>query len=236
MCVRSISHILLLVAAMALCGARAPEVTATGISMPFFNDAGKLTHRMLAKTGTKSGNVQKLQGIELHFFSPADPNVIVQKIETDEATWDAKKETLVGRGEIVVATAESRLTGEGFDFALATSLLHIHRNFTMTNPELRLTSDRATIELIVDRVGDDVKVTDVKRCEAIGHLHIVVEPKAQEKYRIKEAFSDLGIYDGIKKTVSLPHPTRTLNLDGGDGRFNTFAMDLRDATKKDGER
>jgi hypothetical protein len=222
----------LALAALSGSGVRGAQVSATGISIPFFNDAGKLTHRLLAKSGTKSGDIQNLRSVEVHYFAPADPKVIVQKIEASEATWDAKKETLVGYGAIVVATLENRLTGDGFDFALATALLHIHRNFTMTNRELRLTSDRATIELIVDRKDEDVKVTDVKRCEAIGNLHIVVQPAAYEKYRLKEAFSDLAIYDGATKIVSLPHPTRTLKVDGGEGRFNTLTIDLRDQGKK----
>ena len=235
MSIRPITFVLFLaLTAMSRPGASGAQVSVTGVSIPFFDNAGKLTHRLLAKSGTKSGDIQNLRTIEVHYFSPSDPKVIVQKIEASEATWDAKKETLVGREAIVVATVENRLTGDGFDFSLGTALLHIHRNFAMTNSELRLTSDRATIELIVDRRNDDVKVTDVKRCEAIGNLHIVVEPKAQEKYRIKEAFSDLGVYDGVNKIVSLPHPTRTLKVGGGEGRFNTFTMDLRDEAKKDG--
>ena len=157
--------------------------------------------------------------------------MIVQKLEATEATWDKKKETLVGRGPIVVATLENRLTGEGFDFTLATSLLHIHRDFTMTNAEALLTSDRATVELIVER-GEDVKVRDVKRCEAIGNLHIVIQPTAQKRYLFKEAFSDLAIYDGVTKNVVLPNPTRTLKLDGGEGRFVRTEFLLGDQAEK----
>ena len=157
----------------------------------------------------------------------------MQKLEATEATWDEKKETLVGRGPMVVATVENRLTGDGFDFSLATSLLHIHRNFTMTNAEALLTSDRATIELIVEKAGEELKVRDVKRCEAIGNLHIVIQPAAQKRYRFKEVFSDLAVYDGATKNVLLPNPTRTLKLDGGEGRFNRTEFLLGDQAKKD---
>jgi hypothetical protein len=155
----------------------------------------------------------------------------VQKLEAGEATWDEKKETLVGSGPIVVATIEHRLTGTGFDFALATSLLHIHRDFTMTNDEARLTSDRATIELVVEK-SDQVKIRDVRRCEAIGNLHIVIQPTAQKRYRFKEAFSDRAIYDGVTKNVVLPHATRTVKLDGGAGRFDRLEFLLEDQAKK----
>lgn len=211
----------------------AAEMVATGISLPFFNESGKLTHRLLAKTGTMSGGIQKLRGVELHYFSPTDPNVIVQKLEASEATWDEKKETLVGRGPITVATVENRLTGEGFDFALATSLLHIHRQFSMTNAEAILTSDRATIELVVEKSGADLKVRDIKRCEAIDNLHIVIQPAAQKRYYFKEAFSDLAVYDGPTKIVSLPNPTRTLQADGGEGNFKHTAFLLSEQAKKD---
>ena len=231
------SHLVSLLVCLApfeLTAGRAAEVTATGISIPFFNPDGKLTHRMLAKSGTKSGEVQQLHGIEIHYFEPSDPKVIVQKIEAAEATWNSRKETLVGRGPIAVATEENRLSGDGFDFSLATSLLHIHRNFEMANREVLLTSNRATIELIVDRKDEDVKVRDVKRCEAIDALHIVVQPTAEKKYHFKEAFSDLAIYDGVTQVVSLPHPTRTIQTEGGEGNFNTFTVNLRDEAKERG--
>jgi hypothetical protein len=211
----------------------AAELVATGISVPFFNAAGTLTHRMLAKDGTKTGNLQKMRGVEIHYFAPGDPKTIVQKIEAEEATWDTKQETLVGRGPIVVATVENRLTGVGFDFALATSLLHIYRHFSMANSEVLITSDRATIELIVEQGSDELKVRDVKRCEAIGNLHIVTQPTAVKKYRFKEAFSDVAIYDGATQIVSLPHPTRTLQPDGGQGHVNTLTIHLRDEVKKE---
>jgi hypothetical protein len=204
----------------------AAEVSASGISIPFFDDAGRLTHKMLAKVGTKSGQLQKLQEIEIHYFSATDPNVIVQKLEAEDATWDDKKETLVGRGPIVVATVENRLTGNGFDFALATSLLHIHENFTMTNREVIVTSDRATVELIVERAGDNVKVRDVKRCEAIGHLQIVVQPTATKTYPFEKAFSEIAIYDGSQQTVTLPKPTRTVNK-RRESTVNTLTINLR---------
>ena len=211
----------------------AAEMKASGISLPFFDAAGKLTHRLHARTGTMADGIQKLHGVELQYFSPTDPNLVVQKLEATEATWDEKKETLVGRGPIVVATIENRLTGDGFDFTLATSLLHIHRNFTMTNSEASLTSDRATIEFIVEKGGEEVKVRDVKRCEAMGNLHIVIQPAAQKRYHFREAFSDLAIYDGVTKIVELPNPTRTLKLDGGEGRFKRMEFLLTDQAKKD---
>lgn len=232
MSARLVSHVFLVIATLMASDARGARFTATGISVPFFNDAGELTHRMIAASGTRAGDVQNLQSIEIHYFAPDDPNTIVQKLEASEATWDDTKGTLVGRGPVVLATVENRLTGDGFDFSLETSLLQIHRNFTMNNREVRLTSDRAKIELIVDQAGDELRVRDVKRCEAIGNLHIVVQPTAQKKYRFEEAFSDLAIYDGVTQVVSLPHPTRIIHPDGGEGRFNTFMINLQDEARR----
>src|SRR5688572_33294936 len=92
----AVFRVLLCVAAPSLLDGRSAEVSATGISIPFFSDAGKLTHRLLAKSGTKFGDKQNLHGVEIHYFELSDPNVIVQKIEAAEATWDANNETLVG--------------------------------------------------------------------------------------------------------------------------------------------
>lgn len=204
---RSLLPLLLLIAGPALAADRI-ELRAQGISVPFFDPAGRLTHRLEAKRGTKAGELQELREVELVYFSAAQPDVIVQKLVAADATWDERKELLVGRGAITVATEENRLTGEGFDFALATSRLHIHRNFKMENVELVLTSDRATVDLMMERAGDEVKVRDVKRCEAIGNLRIVVQKTARRTYRFDEAVSDLAIYESATQLVTLPHPVR----------------------------
>jgi hypothetical protein len=212
---------------------RAPgaELSATGISIPFFTDAGKLTHRMKASSAVKTGTVQTMHEVEIQYFAPGDPSLIVQKVQMADATWDDQKQTLVGGGTVVVATVESRLTGEGFDFALETALLRIHRNFTLTNDDVRLTSNRAIIELIVEKKDSAVKVRDVRRCEAVGDLHIVVQPAAHSKYGVREAFSHRAIYDGATGIITLPEPKRTLQADGGQGNFNTLTLNLRDPAK-----
>lgn len=217
----------LLIATLGAQSVHAVELSASGISVPFFNDAGKLTHKLLAKHGTKVGNVQNLHEVQVHYFSAADSNVVVQKLEAAEATWDNRKETLVGRGSIVVATDENRLTGEGFDFALATSLLHIHRNFTMTNREVVVTSDRAIVELLVEKEGENVKVRDVKRCEAIGNLQIVTQPTATQEYRFDKALSEIAIYDGATQTVTLPKPIRTFSKGREAPTLNKLTINLK---------
>ncbi len=140
------------------------ELKADGIAVPFFDATGKLTHRLSAKTGVVTGATQSLREVELVYYSAKDPQRIVQTLTAADALWDSKKETLTGRGAIEVVTEESKLTGEGFDFTFSTALLHLHRAFTMSNADLRLKSDRATVELIVEQKGEDRKVRDVKRC------------------------------------------------------------------------
>ena len=209
-------------------GTQAAEISATGISVPFFDSAGKLTHKMLAKRAAQTGSRQNLHDVEIHYFAENDPASVVQRLEAQEATWDERKEVLVGRGPIVVVTPESRLTGEGFDFALATSLLHIHRNFTMTNPEMALKSDRATVEMIVEKRGEDLKVRDIRRCEAVGNLEIVVLPTATKTYPFDKAYSEIAIYDGAQQTVTLPKRIRTLRR-GEEGFVNTLRINLKDS-------
>jgi hypothetical protein len=206
----------------------AVEFSAAGISLPFFNATGKLTHKMIAKDGSKAGNLQMLREVEIHYFSPDDPAVIVQKLEAEEATWDARKETLVGRGPVVIVTEENRVTGEGFDFALATSLLKIHRNFTMSNREVVTTSDRAIVELVVERSGDQLKIRDVKRAEAIGNLQVVVQPTATQKYAFEKALSDFAIYEGATQTITLPNPIRLTKKDQPAGQMNKAEIRLKD--------
>jgi len=191
----------------------AVEISATGISLPFFDATGKLSHRLVAKHGTKQGSVQILRELEVRYFSAEDPNVVVQTLTTVEAEWDDRKGTLTGPGRIAVSTAENQLTGEGFDFALATSLLHIHRLFTMKNPEVLLTSDRATVEVVVERAGENLKLRDVKRCEASGNLVITVQPTAVKAYGFEKAYSEKALYDGATRTIFFPEPTRTQGKD-----------------------
>ena len=207
-------------------GARDLEFTATGISMPFFDAGGKLTHRLTAQQGAKAGELQNLRTVELVYFSPAEPNVIVQKLIANDAMWDARREILAGRGPIVVATEQNRITGDGFDFALATSLLHVQRDFKMENSELVVTSDRATVELIVQRAGEAVRVSDVKRCEAVGHLEIVVQPTAKKRYEFVRAFSELATYDGSTQKIELPQPIRYRRKDGSEAHSNRLTIDL----------
>lgn len=209
----------------------AVQISATGISVPFFDAAGKLTHKLVGKTGEKSGAQWNLREVEIHYFSATDPNVVVQKLQAEEATWDDQKEMLVGRGKILVATEENRLTGEGFDFALATSLLHIHRRFTMENREILLTSDRATIELLVERAGENLKVRDVQRCEAIGNLEITVQPTATREYDFEKAYSELALYDGATHVVTFPRPTRTKLRKGGEGLIRQINIGTKDSKK-----
>lgn len=205
---RFLSLLLFFAACSSSAAERQIELRASGISVPFFDTAGKLTHRLEAKRGTKAGALQQLHEVELVYFSATQPNVIVQKLIAADATWDEQKELLVGRGAVTVATEENRLTGEGFDFALPTSMLHIHRAFKMENSELVLTSDRATVELLVKRAGDQVKVTDVKRCEATGNLHIVVQRTARRSYQFDEAFSEIAVYESATQLVTFPRAVR----------------------------
>jgi lipopolysaccharide export system protein LptA len=218
---------LALAAIVATRGIAAVELGASGISVPFFNDAGTLTHKLVARRGSVAGAVQRLHDVEIVYFSAGDPGMIVQRLEAAEATWDEKTELLAGRGRILVATEDNRVTGEGFDFALATSLLHLHRNVTMEGRELLLTSDRATVELLVERDGEELKIRDIKRCEAIGNLEIVVQPTATKRYPFEKAYSEIAIYDGAKQTVTLPEPTRYVRNGKPAGGANATTIRLR---------
>jgi hypothetical protein len=226
-------RIIFIVTACALTG-RAAEATASGISLPFFDDHGKPTHKMTAARGTLEGVSRRLEEVEIHYFSATDPTVIVQKVQAREATWDEKKETLTGTGSILVATEENRLTGEGFDFALATSLLHVHRNFKMENREIVLTSERATAELIVAKSEDSVRFRDVKTCEAMGNLQVVVQPTATRPYDFKTASSDVAIYDGAEKNVTMPNPVNAVLKSGQPATFNKIQFKVGPMEKKAG--
>jgi lipopolysaccharide assembly outer membrane protein LptD (OstA) len=197
--------------------------------MPFFSPAGTLTHRMVAKRGVMVGNVQHLQEVALVYFSATEPDRVIQKVTAMEATWDDKKEILTGDGPIVVATETTRLTGEGFDFTLATSRLYIRRNFAMTNDEILLTSDRAEVDLITERSGDTVKFRDVKRSEAIGNLRVVVQPQAKKTYPFERATSERAVYEGASGRILFPEQVRYVRK-GREIVSNTFEINLGSAT------
>jgi hypothetical protein len=212
--------------------ARAAEFVASGITLPFFNETGKLTHKMVAARGAVSGALRRLEDVEIDYFSLTEPNTIIQKVTADEAVWDEKKEILTGTRSIVVVTEDNRLTGEGFDFALATSLLHIHRKFQMENREIVLTSDHATAELLIDKSGENRQVRDVKWCDAEGNLKIVVQPTATREYELKEARSEIAHYDGIARTVTLPKPINGIRQNGQPVVLNTMTIKLAPAKKQ----
>lgn len=205
------------------------EITATGLSFPFFNDAGKLTHKVNAKYGTKAGGAQQLREMEIEYFAAGDPTQVVQRVVASDALWDEKKGTLKGEGAITVETGENRITGEGFFFEMARSQLEIHRNFTMANREVLLSSDRATVDLVLERDGDestDVKLRDIKSCEALGNLRVKVLPTATQKYDSDEAHSDRAVYDGATHTVTLPHETELFKGGRKTGRTSHMVYKL----------
>jgi hypothetical protein len=211
---------------------RAAELVASGIAVPFFNEAGKLTHKMVAARGAVVGEQRRLEEVEIDYFSLTEPNTVVQKVTADEAVWDEKKEILTGTRSIVVATEDNRLTGEGFDFALATSLLHIHRKFQMENREIVLTSDHATAELLIDKSGENRQVRDVKWCDAEGNLLIVVQPTASREYELKEARSEIAHYDGLARTVTLPKVIHGIRRNGQPVVLNAMTIKLAPPKKQ----
>lgn len=204
--------------------AGAAEVTARGIAVPFYNEAGQLTHKLTAARGALAGDRRRLEQIEIRYFSLAEPATVVQRVVADEAIWDEKTQTLSGPRRVVVTTEENTLSGEGFDFALATSRLHLHRNFRMENREVVVTSDRATAELLVARSGDEFRFRDVKWCEATGNLQIEVQPTATRTYLFQQAWSETARYEGATRIVTLPRPVRGIDRKGQAGTIDKLEI------------
>ena len=188
--------------------ARAIEITAEGITAPVFDAAGHKTHELKARRGTGSPTQKHLEGVEVRYFALDDATRVVQRVLTDEATWDQTKGTLTGNGAVTVENPLSTLSGRGFDFALATSVLNVQREFKLIMPEFVLTSDRAIAELAVERSGDRMKIRDLKRCEATDNLRIVVLPAGKKSFEFAEATSTHAIYDGSTRIVTFPNPLR----------------------------
>lgn len=211
--------------ALAAAPAANVELSATGISIPFFDANGKPTHRMAARSGVMIGGHQKLKAVEVVYFSAKDPSIVVQTVRAADAIWDEQREVLTGTGAVEITTEENRLTGTGFDFTLATGVLHLQHDFTMTNREVRLTSDRATVDLIVERKDDAVKVRDVNRCEASGNLHVVVQPTAQRTYPFEQATSHVAVYEGATQVITFPQEIRYVRK-GREVTSNTLKIEL----------
>lgn len=223
------NRLLMVLFALAMTGPRshgAVELSASGLSFPFFDEAGKLTHKVIAERGSKAGPLQNLQTVEIQYFANGDPQQIVQRVLASEATWDEKKEILEGGGAIAVETEENRLTGEGFRFELGRSQLNVHRNFSMTNPEVVLTSDRAVVDLVLDRNDDDVALRDVRRFEAMGNLRVRVLPTATKNYDYDEAQSERAIYDGATHTIRIPQQTRLVKRGRAPATTTQFTIKL----------
>jgi hypothetical protein len=226
MSARRLLAVLSLLALTLPAASRAADLRLAEISVPFFDPAGKPTHRLVAREGLLSGGHQRLQGVEVVYFSATDPAVVVQRVTADEARWDPAAKVLSGAGAIRISTDENQLTGSGFDFALATSQVRIHRDFMMANREVRLTSARATIDLVVEQAGPGMKVRDVRRCEAAGGLQVHIQPGARKKYPFESAASDLAIYAGETRVITFPHETRLL-AQGATATFQRMEVDLK---------
>ncbi|HEY1107963.1 MAG TPA: hypothetical protein VGE76_05000 [Opitutaceae bacterium] len=192
----------------------AAEMVLRGVSYPFFNEAGQLTHRIIADSATKNGEQRKLSGVLVEYFEAGDPKRVTQRITASEATWSETRQTLAGDGAIVIETDVNRLSGEGFLFTLPRSQVEIQRRFAMSNDEVDLTSDRAIVDLVLERDGKgetDVRVRDIKRCEAIGNLHLKVRPAARGKYEVDEARSERAVYDGPTHTIKIPQNAQMMH-------------------------
>jgi hypothetical protein len=198
--------------------------------LPFFDPTGRLTHRLTAARAHNQGAVRRFEDVEVVYFSPNEPDRVIQRVRATDAVWDDTHDTLTGDGAINAETADSTLAGEGFAFALATSVLKIERNFKLTNAGFVLTSDRAVADLLIEKTATAVKLRDVKRCEAIGHLHVVSRGAARAKFHFDEAFSEKAIYAGQEKTLSFPNPVRTLS-GKVESVSKTVFIDLKDAPK-----
>lgn len=205
---------------------RAVEIAASGLSIPFFDASGRLTHKVVAQRGTLSGAARSLEQVEVVYLADGDPSRVVQRVRAQAATWNEKTGVLEGAGPVTVETEENQLSGEGFRFELARSQLLIHRAFRMANPEVVLTADRAVVDLVVERAGDAVALRDVRQCEAIGHLHVTVQPSARRRFDFDEAFSERALYDGATHTVEIPQETRFAKAGRPTGRAGHFSFKL----------
>ncbi len=210
---------------------RAAELTAVQMTLPFFDDTGRPTHKITAQRGTFKGALTILTNVELVYFSATEPGKIIQRLQAAEAIWDNRQETLTGKGSLTVTTDEHRLTGEGFIFALRTSRLNILRAFTLENKEVRLTSDQAIVDFEPGKNVASLRARDVRRCEATGNLVVVVLPTARKKYPCDRALSNTAIYDAALRTIQLPRPTRIFAT-GVESTVGTFTFDLGDAQKE----
>jgi hypothetical protein len=223
--------LMILVGGVSVVAGATREAAVSGMMVPFFDDAGRLTHRLYADRGASSGGLQRLQGVRIDFYTAADPKRVEQRVTTDEAVWDPKKETLTGSGRIAVETERTQLAGEGFAFVLATGRIDIHRQFSMTHPDSLLTSDRAEVDLVLQRDGDDVRLRDVKRVEAFGNLRVMIPPAVRKQVLgVEELFSERAIYDGATHTIHLPEKVRG-KKSGGAAEFNGFRYELDAASR-----
>lgn len=196
------------------CAARGMDVAVEGLSLPFFNRAGVLTHKLVAARGSMQGNLRRLEDARILYFAADDPKRVVQSVAAANAVWNEAAGTLTGDGPITVKTETNTLSGDGFDFALGTSILHLHHHVRLANSDFVLTGDRATADLVIAKSGDTLQLRDVRRCEVSGRLHLVALHPEAGSLPFRQAFTDLAVYDGLARTITLPHPVRTLNASG----------------------
>lgn len=192
--------------------------------MPFFDADGRMTHKLLAARGAAAGEQRRLEEVQVVYFAADDPTRIVQRLTATDALWSEKAGTLSGSGTVKVDTEDNHLSGVGYDFALETSVLRIHREFRMSNDDCVLTGDRATANLVIERAGDALKLRDLRRCQVEGHLHFRAT-KPNPSFPFQEAFTDLAIYDGVARTITMPHAVQTLG-NGHEGTTHSAVIRL----------
>lgn len=195
-------------------------VKVEGLTIPFFDPAGRMTHKLTAKSGTLQGEDRVLHDAEELYFAADDSSKVVQRINAEEAVYSEKKQTLTGSGPLRVTTLASQLSGVGFDFSLGTSVLNLHRDVRMQDPEFVVTGDRGNAELVIEKTGDKLEYRGIRGAKFTGNLHLVTL-KRGKKIRIEEAFTDVAIFDGFTRTITLPNELREIGRDEKGKKIET---------------
>ena len=195
------------------------EFRADGLAVPFFNERGQLSHKLTAERGRMVASRHHLESVVIEYYSGTQPDLVVQRVQAERAVWDDGRQTLSGDGRVEVETEESRLAGTGFDFALDSAVLNIHRDFRLSTAEAVVTSERATVDLVLEREGETLRFRDIRRCIAERNVHIVIAAAERKRHGIDEAVSERVVYDGRARTITSPGTVRALRA----GRESTSA-------------
>ncbi|MCH6258810.1 hypothetical protein MLD52_19785 [Puniceicoccaceae bacterium K14] len=169
------------------------------ITVPYFNKAGNLSHRLTAEKGNYGEGNPRLFQVVIEMFSGGEEQIEVGRIIADEAELVESENKIVGQGRAQYLSEEFDVQGYDFEIDLDTNTLLLKRDCTASNDEY----DFKSVSMIVEYdESKTVGYNGIRKLIAKEELEIFSKGIGTTEF--DEAYTELAIYDGLTGIIDFP--------------------------------